>query len=340
MKKSIILFALISITLIGCKVFKGGKQLTQLSFEYNQNANVNYGSVFPIKVLANYSNGKTKDITSKSDLTINISGAKYQKGKVYCNRYPKNFEKDTIKIDATYRKDDKEYKQSLIIPFNYKGKVDLFFNGQKGANGATGSKGGVTLLFRNGKEGGAGDDGLDGERGHDITTFIWSEGELYFIKVYDMTDDVSYFFKANSNTLAYNINAIGGQGGDGGKGGNGGDGRDGKKTEKKTKLPGDGGNGGVGGNGGNGGVGGNIYIFIHPNAANFKSKIYTNNSGGQAGKAGKGGRAGKGGTPLEGQSATTDGVAGANGNPGLFGANGDVINIEIQEFDIEDVKNN
>jgi len=340
MKKIIFLVSLSVLIISSCKIFKGGKTLTHISFQVDLNKPINYGYKLPIKTIANYSNGKTKEITSKSDLTIKITGAKYEKGLIYCNSNPTSFQRDTIDISATYIKDNKDYTVSLLIPFNYKGAVNFNFNGKNGTNGATGSKGGSTIIFRNGKDGGIGSDGGDGELGHDITMFVWKEASLYYIKINDMTDDKTYYYKANDLTQAYNIYVAGGSGGQGGQGGKGGNGRDGKKTEKRTKLPGNGGDGGQGGNGGNGGKGGNVYIFIHPNATNFQQKITTNNIGGNPGLGGLGGKAGRGGTPLEGQSPTKNGNVGLNGSSGLQGAPGDVINIEIQAFDIDDVKNN
>lgn len=340
MKKIIFLLSLVIIIVSSCKIFKGGKTLTHISFLVDFNKPINYGYKLQIKTTANYSNGKTKDITSKSDLTINIVGAKYQKGIIYCNSNPTSFQKDTINISASYRKDDKDYSTSLVIPFNYKGSLNFNFNGKSGKSGAKGVKGGTTILFRNGKDGGIGDDGEDGGFGHDLTMFVWKENNLYYIKINDMTDNKTYYYKANDLTQAYNIYVVGGSGGQGGQGGYGGDGRDGKKTEKKIKLPGNGGDGGLGGQGGNGGKGGNVYVFIHPNATNFQQKIYTNNNGGNPGAGGQGGKAGSGGTPLEGQSPTKNGNVGTNGSSGLQGAQGDVINIEVQQFDIEDVKNN
>lgn len=341
MKKQFVFLFLLSVLISACAIFKGGKkEVTDISIEYDKTKAINYGYKLPIKIIANYSNGKQKDVTSKDELTVKIKGAKYTRGAIYCYSNPSSFQSDTIFLDATYQKDDKTFTKSLVLPFNYKGSLNFKYNGASGDKGETGRKGSTSLIFRNGKAGGAGLAGYDGAVGHDLTVFIWKEVTLYYIKIYDMTADKTYYYKANDNTTSYSFNVNGGQGGQGGDGGEGGDGKDGKATEKKTKLPGNGGDGGIGGPGGNGGKGGNIYIFIHPNAAAFQNKITTNNNGGAAGSGGNGGKGGKAGTPLEGQSAKSAGYNGAKGINGLTGANGDVINIEIQQFDTEDAKNN
>lgn len=338
MKKQIIFLFLLTVLVSACSIFKGGKkEVTGISFEYDVNKPVNYGYRLPIKIIASYSNGKSKDVTSKDGLSIDISGAKYSNGIIRCNSNPTSFQKDTIYLKASYLKNEKTFTKSVVLPFNYKGSLNFNCNGSKGFRGGDGSKGGTSMIFRYGKDGTAGLSGSDGTIGHDLTVFIWKELSLFYIKIYDMTSEKTYYYKANNNTTSYNYYVNGGQGGQGGKGG---DGKDGKKTEKKTKLPGDGGNGGIGGPGGNGGKGGNIYIFIHPTATDFQNKIYTNNNGGAAGAGGSGGKGGSAGTPLEGQSAKNSGSTGGNGINGLTGANGDVINIEVQQFDIEDAKNN
>ena len=324
-----------------CSIFKGGKKVvTSISFQYDPNSPINYGYKLPIKVIANFSNGKTKNITSKDDLLLTIKGATYSNGIIYCNSNPIRFQKDTIYLNATYTKNKKIHKQSLILPFNYKGSLNFNYNGSRGKNGSDGGKGSTSLFFRHGKDGDAGLIGSTGHVGHDLTVFIWKELSLYYVKLYDMTTDKTYYYKANDNTNFYNFNVFGGNGGNGGDGGKGGNGKDGAKTENKTKSPGSGGDGGIGGSGGNGGKGGNVYVFIHPNATGFQNKITTNNVGGTGGLAGGGGKGGLTGVTLEGQNSKDEGTTGQNGDNGLRGASGDVINIEVQQFDIKDVKNN
>jgi hypothetical protein len=344
MKKYIPLLAVLVVLISACSIFKGGnKTVTSISIQYDVTKPINYGYRLPIKVIANFSNGKTKDVTSKNDLSITVKGAKYTNGIIYCNSNPIGFQKDTIYLNASYTRNEKKYVQSLILPFNYKGGINLNHNGSKVGNAIDGEKAGTSLFFKHGKKGDVGLDGRAGGVGHDLTVFIWQELSLYYLKVYDMTTDKTYYYKANNNTKSYNFNICGGKGGQGGSGGQGGEGKDGTKTETKTKLPGTGGDGGNGGAGGNGGKGGSIYIFIHPSATGFQNKIYTNNIGGTAGKGGAGGKGGLSGTPLETLSkknTVNNGRNGVDGIDGLIGASGDVINIEIQQFDIQEAKNN
>ena len=338
--KKIIFGSLILLVISGCAIFKGKGELTHISFEYDSSTAINYGKNFSFQVFANYANGKTKNISSKSELKTEIIGANYAKEKISIGNYPTSFKDDVIIFKATYTLNDKVYKDSINIPFNYLGGVKLNFSGLIGQTGDDGLNGKTSLLFRNGKDGAEGFEGNIGGKGDDLSVFVWHENEHYALKVYNMVSEKSYFYKSSESTDYFNFYTNGGKGGSGGSGGTGGAGKDGVKTEKKVKLPGQGGDGGNGGNGGIGGQGGSVYVFIHPNAQNFKNKIKVYNIAGAGGNGGSAGAAGRAGKPLEGQNTPMAANSGVKGNTGNSGLIGDVISIEVQDFDIEDVKNN
>ncbi len=326
--------------LISCSVFKKKGTITGIKIIYDNSQSINYGKKVNYKVIANYSSGKSKNIVGKKETTIKVYGASNKKDYFFTPKYPTELKDDKVYISATYTLNDKVYKDSIAIPFNYKGTVLLEFNGQDGVNGSKGKGGKKSMVFRDGKDGEAGTNGGNAKNGHNIQVYIWKEQNMYIIKVVDMDVNKSYFYKANQNTEKYYFYVKGGNGGNGGNGGDGGNGKDAVVTEKKTKAAGNGGNGAKGGNGGNGGTGGNAYVFIHPNAVEFKNKIVIYNDGGKGGKAGTGGKAGKAGKVLEGQTPKIDGKAGVPGIAGFDGVNGEVISIEIMEFDINDIKQN
>jgi hypothetical protein len=335
MKRKIYILFIFALILGSCAIFKGKGYLTKITITYDTSRPINYGYTLPLTLTAYYSNGKIKEITNKDGSYIRVEGATITSNSVLkFNRYPKQFNDDNIAVYASYTKGDKTYKDSIFFSYNYRGKINLNFSGKIGPTGDSGSNGSTSLLFRFGKDGYAGNAGGQGENGHDITAYIWKDSSLYFIKVYDMNTDKYYFYKANDLTKAFNITTNGGQGGSGGEGGQGGSGKDGS-IGKKIKSPGAGGNGGNGGTGGVGGKGGNIYVFVHPTAADFSNSIFGFNNGGVGGNGGSGGTGGSGGKAQEGQTAGSNGSSGVNGMRGIAGQNGDIINIEIQEFDIE-----
>jgi hypothetical protein len=340
LNKNLFFLSLIVLLVSGCAIFKGKGKFTHISFKYDLNAQINYGKSFPLKVMANYANGKTKNISSKSDLKVKVRGARYSNEKIVIGNYPQKFKEDVIYFKATYAVNDKFYTDSIKIPFNYLGGVKLSFQGNNGAGGEKGGRGKTSVLFRHGKDGESGGNGADGGIGDDLSVYVWKENNLFMIKVYNMVSDKSFFYKAKDKTSFFKLLVYGGSGGEGGNAGNGGDGKNGVKKDEKIKKPGQGGNGGNGGNGGAGGQGGSVYAFVHPSAASFKEKIQVLNNGGVGGKAGSFGKGGDAGSPLEGQDTPSNGNNGVVGINGMGGSSGDVISIEVQDFDIEDVKNN
>jgi hypothetical protein len=328
-----------ALTLVNsCSIFKKKGSINDIKIIYDNAQDINYGKKVKFKIIANYSSGKSKNIIGKKGVTINVLGASYNKDYFILPKYPSQLNDDIVYVSASYSINDKTYKDSIAIPYNYKGKVLLEFNGENGINGSDGKDGKRSLIFKDGNHGSDGANGANGTVGHDLQVYVWKENQMYFIKVIDMTNNNTYFYKANEKTLSYYFYVNGGSGGNGGKGGDGGNGKDAVKTEKKVKSAGIGGNGAKGGNGGNGAKGGNVYVFIHPNAKNFKSKIVIYNYGGKAGKAGAGGKAGTAGKDLDGQISKKNGKPGTSGVMGIEGTSGDVISIEIMEFDINDIK--
>jgi hypothetical protein len=330
------IFALVIIN--SCSIFKKKGSISGIKIIYDNSQDINYGKKVKFKVIANYSSGKSKNIIGKKGLVINVVDATFNKDYFILPKYPSKLKDDKVYIHATYSINDKIYKDSVTIPYNYKGKVSLKFNGENGVSGSNGKNGKISVIFKDGNHGSAGTNGANGKVGHDLQMYVWKENQMYLIKVIDMTTNKNYFYKANENTLSYYIYVNGGAGGNGGNGGDGGNGKNAIKTDKKNKSAGIGGNGGTGGNGGNGAKGGNVYVFIHPNAENFKSKMVIYNQGGKAGKAGTGGKAGSAGKDLDGQISKNNGKQGTSGKVGVEGVSGDVISIEIMEFDTNEIK--
>lgn len=323
--------------LSACGIAKGGKKATGIEFIYDNNLSINYGYSFDFDTYLIFSNGKQKKVTGKDELQIDIEGASYRNGVIYCNDYPTSFQDDKIKVKATYSYKEKIFTKEASFEFNYLGNLFMRFNGEEGQNGMDGSNGSSSLLFRWGTDGSDGGMGGKGGNGADLTVHVWKDLNtgLYKMKVFNLITNNTYYYKTADVPYEIRIFVNGGRGGKGGAGGNGGDGKDGKKTDKKTKDPGNGGNGGNGGMGGTGGDAGNVYIFVHPNAAEIQGRFRIYNEGGAGGDGGPGGRAGSGGKALEGQEAATEGNAGIGGEGGVGGYSGGVVEIVVEEFDIE-----
>lgn len=341
MKHLIIIFVSI-FGLSACSIFQHNRTLTEIEIRLEDNQEVNYGNTINYDIYAIYSNGKEKKINKEEELSLQVSGAKYnqKQGKIYLPSYPTEFLSDSIYISAEYHHNGVTKTDSTFIVYNYKGSTYLYFNGTKGTQGGAGRDGKTPLLFRDGTDGMGGEAGVQGGKGHDLTVYIWKEKETYFIKIIDLTADTTYFYKANQMSTVFAIFSNGGQGGQGGSGGDGGNGKDGLVSSSKTRVPGDGGNGGNGGQGGVGGQGGNIYVFIHPYAVDFQPKLKLTNEGGNPGAGGNLGKAGQGGKAATGQTAGSPGVDGVKGSAGYQGPAGDIINVEVMAFDIETEKNN
>ncbi|MFT5821850.1 MAG: hypothetical protein ACI8ZM_003106 [Crocinitomix sp.] len=336
-KRYLLASTLVFLLLSGCALLKGKKEIVGLKFSYAPTAVINYGSSFSIKTKLVYENGKEKDITDKKDLSITVTGGIYRKGKISIGGHPETLRSDTVHIRAVYTLNDKEYKLSESIPFNYNGTLILKFKGENGANGADGDNKGTPVILRNGKTGGEGLIGGEGGIGQDLSVNIWKEitGERYRISATNLITNKTYQYTFKDKGFGIRFDVGGGSGGIGGDGGKGGNGKDGIISEKKTKTPGDGGNGGNGGNGGFGGSGGTVYIFIHPNAAELKNKIAVYNSGGLGGAAGNAGKAGNAGEPAGGQDQVPDGIAGIDGIAGEAGQTGSPFEVVVEDFDIE-----
>lgn len=334
-KSGLLSFLLSTLSLAGLTNEK--KVPKSLEFSLSQTAFVNYSSVFQVECYLTYNNGKKKEITGKDELTVSVTGpATYSRGKIYVDAYPQKLCENTIRIKGAYKKDKISLETSLEIPFNYKGDIELNFSGTQGSSGQDGAKGSTQLVFRDGNKGEDGGPGGEGSRGDNLTVYVWQDSvDFYFIKVNNLTSGKTYIYKIKENGYGFRIKVNGGKGGKGGKGGNGGDGKNGSSNNGKTKLPGNGGNGGSGGMGGTGGNGGDVYVFIHPNASSFQSKIAVYNFGGTGGDGGDAGKGGAGGSALEGQTAGTKGTDGASGTPGYSGLNSTVFQILVEEFDIE-----
>lgn len=308
-----------------------------IEIRLSKDAQINYGHSFRLSTYLKYSKGGEKDISSKSGLDYIVKGAQYSSGKVSIDKYPVSFRKDTIFVTATYVKKELNFTTQKAIPFNYKGDLELSFNGTDGEEGTKGSDGGTALLFRDGKDGDDGYSGSDGTNGHDITVHIYknAEDDLYYMRVTDLNSSKMFFYKTKDVGYPIKFHVNGGKGGRGGSGGDGGSGKDGKSTDKKTKRPGNGGNGGNGGIGGSGGSGGSVYVFLHPSAADIQSRITAISQGGYPGDAGAGGKAGSPGTPLEGQDPAEPGIEGSAGSVGAMGASGMGVQFSVEDFDID-----
>lgn len=333
--KSTLIFCL-SLFLLSCGTKKLGEPVG-IELRYDKDAQINYGHSFKVSTFLKYSKGSEKDISEKSGIEYVVKGAKGSGNKISIDAYPLTFRKDTIFVTASYIKKDLNFTTTRAIPFNYKGDLELAFNGAQGEQGESGSDGGTALLFRDGRDGDPGLNGSNGENGHDITAHIYRnpENQLYYIRVTDLNTSKMFFYKTKDVGYPIKFFVNGGKGGSGGTGGEGGTGKDGKTTEKKTKLPGDGGNGGDGGMGGHGGSGGSVYVFIHPSAKEIQSRITAFATGGYPGDAGAGGKAGSPGSSLEGQDEASPGIEGLPGSIGAMGAAGIGIQFSIEDFDID-----
>lgn len=332
-----IFYFVLFISLTSCGIFKKNKQIESIDIVYANDAKVNYGHSFQIEVKATYSNGKSRDIASKKGVEISASGGSLNGRTIYIDGYPQSLRKDTVFIKAKYVSDEKDFSTEKAIPFNYRGDLSISFSGEQGAPGEDGSNGSTPLLFRDGKTGGDGLTGGTGFNGDDLSVNIWkTDNGLYRIKVINLitNETFNYTWKDIGYKLIFNLN--GGQGGPGGNGGRGGDGKDGVITEKKNKRPGDGGDGGNGGIGGQGGNGGSLYVFLHPNAEELRTKIILYNFGGSGGGPGKGGQAGTPGTPESGQDSAEEGIEGVPGTEGPEGTSGIPLQLAIEAFDIEE----
>ncbi len=340
--KSITFLVILSLIYImtSCSMFKKKGALESIQIIYDNSQSINYAKSFEIKVLANYANGKTKNVTTKKETNVLVVGGNYKKGKINLPTYSSTIPEDIIYVKATYTDGPTTFNDSIAIPYNYKGTLVLNYYGSNGTSGSSGKKGKTPMLFKDGTNGENGANGSKGENGHDLQAYIWKEDSLFYIKIIDMITNKTHYYKANeqTETIAFYIN--GGSGGNGGNGGKGGDGKDATvKSDGTKKRAGNGGDGGNGGNGGNGGKGGSLYVFIHPGAQIIKNKLKVQNMGGAAGKAGVGGKAGKAGEILVGETPKKDGKVGLKGIDGQPGLKGDIISIEIVDFNINDIKN-
>ncbi len=335
MIKKFILLLLIPFLIQSCGLYFKNKTPKSIRVEAEIDA-VNYGIPIPYRVYAVYSNGKTWNISNHDDLAIHIKGGSVDKRNIIPIQYPTTINDSIVEVDFTFTPKQKSFNTQLTIPFNYKGTINLDFNGANGAAGETGKKGKWNSLTRNGKAGENGGDGNFGENGNDLVIHVWQEKNYYHIRIQNLTSNQTYRYKTNQNTDKIIINARGGNGGDGGDGGKGGDGKDGEIKKGKTKPAGDGGNGGDGGQGGNGGHGGNVFVYIHENAIGFQNIMTFNTNGGIKGEGGNGNTGGDPGKALP-NSKTA--LKGGNGNDGYEGIDGNITPLaafEITTFEFSD----
>jgi len=332
-----LLLLIVSATLNSCAIFKT-KHAENLIVTINPEQPIMYGKSVNIDFYLAFDNGKTKNVTNKSELSVTVSGGSYDSGKISVVHYPTQFINDQLVINAVYQNDKDTFRIEKIIPFNYTDYLDVVYRGNQGLSGNDGADGGTALLFRDGKKGDDGYAGNTGGPGDELVVYIWKENasERLKIKIENITTGTAHYFTYIINSKGLRVDVSGGTGGTGGNGGDGGDGKDGKtKSNDKIKTPGDGGYGGNGGNGGSGGSGGLVTVYLHENAASFKPYIIIATGGGIGGEGGFGGKGGEGGAPLTGQAKGDDGLEGSPGINGLQGINGPNPIFVIDEFDFE-----
>lgn len=336
MKKKATFILFIGFFLVSCSIFRSDKDIVDIEINYDKDAAIHYGREFNVNVYAIYKNGKRRNISRKSDLSVNVEGGDFTNGTVKIEQYPTSWLPDSLKVEATYSTETDSFSTQKSIPFNYKGELKLDFSGQAGTDGRKGKDRGTPLLFRDGNDGGDGEKGNNGEQGNDLTVLIWKapNHDYYRIKITDLIANINYYYTYRYTGSPLIIMSNGGMGGEGGNGGDGGTGKNGVSTDEKDKRPGDGGNGGNGGDGGMGGDGGTVYITFHPNAIALKDVITVYNFGGDGGQGGLAGEAGEPGDPANEQDAGEYGVEGNSGQMGLNGNMGETI-IVTEPFDFE-----
>ena len=332
----IILFAVLTLTLIACK---NTKQLNldnvqNIRLESPAGTSVNYNTPFEAAVIVTLMKGEpvtlktAKHFSSSANISIDPAV-----GRATLVTRPSSFDQtyELISLTLTDRHDAvASFNDTVFI--NFSNGINIGEHLAKTQQGETGKSHGSSLFFRDGKNGDVGGIGAVGQNADSIEIRIWAVSNVYFIHVENFTQHWIGKYKLNGmNTI--NIMAAGGEGGKGGTGGDGGDGKNGEQTAKELKAPGNGGNGGNGGAGGSGGTGGKVKCMIHSSADQIIPYINCNVSGGIGGASGTGGKPGKSGTPLTGQVA---GKAGLFGNGGTIGSNGlnGVYTFVHSEFDI------
>ena len=333
MKKISTLF-LIALVFSGCgssKFFKVA-EVRSIEFEYDTNADLNYGGLLKATPYALLLNGDKVDISKNRKFKFFSQGLKKTSSKTHYSvvKKPSGFSDDTLKIQLLLTDKNETFSVTKSILLNYRGTLNVNLNGRNGSKGENKKNRGSTYILRNGKDGENGANGQNAKNVLGYNLYNWKENEFYYFYIISAdSSEILTYKSADKNGLTIQLN-----GGKGGNGGNGGNGKDGKLTSKgKSIIPGKGGDGGNSGNGGNGGNGGNLTVFIHRNTSGIEPSIVLFNKGGRGGNPGKFGKAGKPGNPLEGQKLGVSGVNGTIGKRGRNGVNGLPTSAVVVSFD-------
>jgi len=306
-------------------------EIKSIRLEIDENEDLNHGSSFEIKVVAELKKGTEKNITKHPNLKIESKAVTQLNNSTYTiSERPTDFSDTIYNIDISIHDKVSAFDTSDSLVLNYQGAININPSSHDGRDGVNRRKGGVTLFNRNGVVGQHGDPGLSGENGGHFTAYLWRQGSEVRLRIENDSTGTVWKYKSRSCDSII-IDISGGNGGDGSDGGEGGNGKNGKKG----KAPGNGGNGGIGGNGGNGGEGGSILIFVHSNAEHLVNKISFLQKGGKAGKAGHGGIGGVSGKTIKGQDKGSTGTNGTSGRDGNDAVEGPKPVISIIDFDFK-----
>jgi hypothetical protein len=276
-------------------------------------------------------------------LDISVAGANFSDGKLTLPEQDYRAIKDD-KISLTAKVKGREgISDSLSIPMEYHGKIESYFNGERGRAGRDGKAGSAGKNGSagsgeraggdggNGKRGADGGDGADGRNAEDLELYIelakntTNGNDILKVHVKSLSSGRESYLKIDPTKGELDIYAVGGKGGNGGRGGNGGNGGSGGGGTVSGKA-GNGGDGGNGGNGGYGGDGGNVTVFVQPPAKKYMSSINIHNNGGRGGDMGSMGSGGA--CP----NNCSHGSSGEFGDAGKSGASG---SLDIKEEEVE-----
>ena len=339
--KNVFLYLILTLIVTSCGSSKKFKvaEVKSIYMEYNQAADLNFGSEFQAKIFAVMMDGREVDVSKNKKLAFFSNDIKRLTNSTYLvTKKPASFSDEVANVKLTLSDKEETFSNDQAIKMNFKGILTVLAKGEDGVDGANKKNRKGRLFIRDGKNGYDGGNGTNGTNADKISCYIWSEGGYNYVYVNNVSKNEIWRLKCLDNSPIV-INATGGKGGDGGKGGNGGNGQDGEINKDGKRLrAGDGGDGGDGGNGGNGGNGGDVYVFIHPSAAHVTSNIKILNAGGQGGVGGRAGTGGEGGTALPNGATRKNGTGGRQGANGLNGLQGSPESITTIEFNIDEYK--
>lgn len=326
---SFILFAILLLSSCGIsKITPSNVQKVDVIYS---SVGLNYGDSARFQLLASKKSGEKIDVTNHRQLEISGERVDFNKETGWFFIHPKPTEPNIDKLEFHLKITDKDdvYQQKGVIALSFEKGVYADARGKRG-EGATAETNRLTrVLLRDGKTGRNGEDGLDGGDAENLTTHIWLDNGMYYIRMHRANTSETFWYQT-TNGDAIVVDASGGDGGNGGDGGDGGRGRKGDK--KKDLLPGRGGDGGNGGNGGDGGNGAELTVFLHPSAKAIVDNISLLSNGGRAGRGGAAGVGGESGKPDSGQERAESGEAGISGKNGVAGKPGKT-KMTIQDFD-------